>query len=734
MDEQLRAEVRRITTQLGAMVREQAGDALFEHVEGLRRLTRAIREDGGGESLSAEVRKRVGALRDGDAYLVAHAFSLFFQVVNLCEERARVRHLAAHAAPVQSVRQLFAELKENGVTDAQLQACLDVLEVEAVLTAHPTEAKRRTTLNHIFRLAEHFDAPDEVLEALWQTEEVREHKVSPLDELKNALFFVERTILDTVGAFYVTFDRELAAAYPGVRRTRSFLTFASWVGGDRDGNPFVTPEITLETGKVQHERAMAFYKAECGKLLDELSHASPRAPLHVGHAGADDRYQKSERFRHALVEVQRKLEVGYRKPEELVRDLTRIQAGLLKQKAHRAAHGHLERLIRQVEAFGFHLLELDVRDHRDKVTNARDELLAELRVVAELQRRYGSGAAHRFILSMTTSAADLLEVLGLARKARCERLDIVPLFETIEDLEGAARILDALWSDASYRAHLSRRGDLQEVMLGYSDSNKDGGYLAANWYLYRAQKEISQLADRRGIRLRFFHGKGGSIDRGGGQSYRTLRAQPFAAHGAKLRITEQGEVISLKYSNVVIAERNLEQLTSAVIATHVLPAPWARDPVRLATWEARMDDLARASQHAYQGLIYRTPEMNEYFWQATPIDLIEHMRIGSRPSRRRATSELKQLRAIPWVFAWTQSRHLLPAWYGLGSALERFTEGDARGLAALREMYEAWPFFTALLDRSTTSSSRCCRAGERGTLRTLFAARSRSPARASRSV
>jgi phosphoenolpyruvate carboxylase len=705
-DDQLRNEVRRLTTHLGAMVREQAGDRIFERVEGLRRLAKSLRQQASrGDALPEHIRQEVGALSEHDAYLVAHAFSLFFQVVNLCEERARVRHLKSHEAPAQSLRSLFRELKDEGVSATQLQSCLDELEVEPVLTAHPTEAKRRTTLNQIFRLAANLDAPDEVLEALWQSEQVREHQVTPLDELRNAVFFVERTILDTVASFYKTFDRELAAVYPKVHRKRAFLTFASWVGGDRDGNPFVTPEVSLAAGKRHHERVMAFYSRACESLLEELSHASPGVPP-PERGSPQDPFQPSERFRRMLAEIRAKLQAGYTGPEELRKDLRQVQAGLLRQKAKRAAQGKLADLLLQVEAFGFHLLELDFRDHHDKVWEKSEEVVAELRALAELQRLYGVRAANRFIVSMTTSAEDVLRVLKLAREARCEGLHIVPLFETIEDLERAAGILDALWKSPVYRAHLRRLGHVQEVMLGYSDSNKDGGYLAANWYLYRAQKEISALADRRKVKLRFFHGKGGSIDRGGGQSYRMLRAQPFAAHGGRLRITEQGEVISLKYSNVDIAQRNLEQLTSAVIASTALPARWAEDSARLATWETRMDELARTSQHAYQELIYRTPEMNEYFWQATPIDLIEHLRLGSRPSRRQRTTEIKQLRAIPWVFAWTQSRHLLPAWYGLGTALERFAEGNGRAIAALREMYQAWPFFTALLDNAEMSIAK----------------------------
>jgi phosphoenolpyruvate carboxylase len=283
-------------------------------------------------------------------------------------------------------------------------------------------------------------------------------------------------------------------------------------------------------------------------------------------------------------------------------------------------------------------------------------------------------------------------------------VDLVPLFETIRDLDQAAALLRGLWSDETYRTHLRRRGDVQEVMVGYSDSNKDGGYLAANWFLYRAQREISQAADEFGIKLRFFHGKGGTIDRGGGASHRSLRAQPHAAHGGRIRITEQGEVVSLKYANPAVAQRNLEQLTSAVIAVQCLPDDTPQDQVSV--WEGCMEKLAGASFDFYQRLVYGTPEFVEYFMQATPIDLIEHLRLGSRPARRAASADIRQLRAIPWVFAWTQSRHLISAWYGLGHALECVVGSESTGLSRLREMYRNWPFFKQLLDNAEMSLAK----------------------------
>ena len=700
MDPLLKQEVRTLTTRLGHIVREQAGEEVFSHVEQLRRLSIKIRERHDPASITAK-RRLVASLSVEEAYQVAHAFSLFFQLVNLCEERARLRRLRAKPDAPQSIRHLFRELRAAKVSDERLQHCLDTLEVQPVLTAHPTEAKRQVTLAHLLRLDANFEQPDEILETLWQPAEIRERTVSPLDEIENTLFFFDCTILRAVASFYATFEAELRAAYPSVKLSRPFLTFASWVGGDRDGNPFVTAETSLVAVERHAGHIREYYRQQCEKLSEELTQLAPKSALRSTPEVGSELFQPGERYRQQLVVIRRKLQQGYRNCTEFVRDLEQIQQALIRQRAHRAAGGRLSELIHQARAFGFHLAELDFRDHSGKLQSAPDELEEEFRTIHQIQRDHGEVAANRFILSMTRSAADLKDVLGHARKAKA-RVDIVPLFETIEDLDHCAQVMDEAWSDIEYRSHLSRRDNVQEIMLGYSDSNKDGGYLAANWFLYRAQENLAALADARGIKLRLFHGKGGSIDRGGGASHRSLRAQPHAAHGGRIRITEQGEVISLKYSNPVIAQRNLEQFTSAVVAVNCIPPAAGRD----GEWEAGMDLIARSSFEFYQELVYRTPEFPTYFWQATPIDLIEHLRIGSRPSRRAAAGDVRQLRAIPWVFAWTQSRYLLSAWYGIGHALERFAATEPDGLATLRVMYEQWPWFATLLDNAELSLAK----------------------------
>ena len=704
MSKILKQEIRHLTGRLDKIILEQAGKKVFNRLDSIRKLSKRARHFG-SEASRRTKHNLLDRLDTEEAYQLAHAFSLFFQLVNLCEERARERHLTSKRIALMSLRHLFRELKSAGVTEKQMQAVLNELEIEPVLTAHPTEAKRRAVLNQIARLTQHWENPDEVLEALWQTEEIREQAIGPLDEVDTALYYFNRTIFETAANFYETFDAELAKHYPGAKRTRQFLTFASWAGGDRDGNPFVTPEISRTAMRRQHDAVIDFYRRECLALSRGITHADAAENLSVPHnrAQTSGNFQPYEIFRNQIGMLRRKLSQGQHNHAEFIETLEDIRKGLLKQKATRAATGRIRRLLIQAKTFGAHLAELDFRDHSGKLDNAEAELLEEFRAIREIQKEYGVQAASHFIVSMTRSADDILRLFKLSKLVGVSEIDLVPLFETIQDLENSSKILVDLWSDVEYHRHLKARGRVQEVMVGYSDSNKDGGYLAANWFLYRAQKEMSRVADEYGVKLRFFHGKGGTIDRGGGSSYRSLRAQPHAAHGGRLRITEQGEVISLKYSNPVIAQRNLEQLTSAVIAVQCLPET---ETAELPKWEAHADRLAKLSFAHYQKLVYDTPEFAEYFWQATPIDLIDDLRLGSRPSRRAATADIRQLRAIPWVFSWTQSRHLISAWYGVGSALKEFGAKTPDGLEQLRKMYRRWPFFRTVLDNAEVSLAK----------------------------
>ena len=698
IDHQLHADVSFLRDRLGAIIRELSGHRCAERVSTLGRLAEQVRE---GRRPTDIRRKRafVRRLRAHEAYPIVHAFSLYFQLVNLCEERARIHAIRTRPDLRQSLAATLREARAAGATRAEMQQALSALSVEPVLTAHPTESKRRTIMNQLVRLAANLDDSDAILEALWQTEEVRVQRVTPLDEVDNALFLFEHAIFDAIADFYQSLEQELGRQYPGVKLTHPVLTFASWIGGDRDGHPYVTPEVSHQAMADMRRTLMRLYDRECALLVEEITHADLRVKPDTD-ADVSDSFHPAETFRRELETMRRRLANGrYANPEAWIAELEAIRKRLLAQRAHRAANGRLSRLIHQAKVFGFHLAHLDFRDHSGKLTDAPHEIDRELATILELQNLHGPGAAHRFILSMTHSADQLMEVLNRAKSQRLNRLDVVPLFETIGDLEHAHELMADLWSRPAYRQHLKSRENRQEIMLGYSDSNKDGGYLAANWFLYRAQKALCREADARGIHLRFFHGKGGTIDRGGGLSYRSLLAQPHASHGGGLRITDQGEVIMMKYGQRDIARRNLEQLTSAVLHNAILRE---EDRVTPAAWESLMDELARRAYAHYRALI-ESEGFLDYFQQATPIDLIEHTRIGSRPSRRNKAGSLADLRAIPWVFAWTQSRHMLPAWYGIGSALGELMPTR---IATLRTLYRRWPFFSMLLDNAEMSLAK----------------------------
>ena len=797
MNELLRQEVRFLTTRLGAMVREQSGPGVFSAIETLRKVAKQIRQNPNPKLLKAKERA-VDRLSVEEAAAVAHAFSLFFHLVNLCEERERIRHLRAHdlqgAGAPMSLRHTFSELGRQKVPAAAVKKLLESMHIEPVLTAHPTEAKRRSVLNHILRLGRTLDANcgdltstaerdvDSWIEALWLTDEVREGVVTPEMESENARFFLERTIYDLAGSFWEKFCAEMARRYPHLPQPAPFLSFGSWVGTDRDGNPFVTPETSLDAAEQVRLSILRYYHQTCRRMLGwasfpcsklgfesapslrpglalrrEINRDMRRFPATRAFAAID---QPSELYRRKLRIMMWRLERAaerapgaYAAPQEFTRELRKLTALLAAYPSPRIARLGPGRLQVASQVFGFHGASLDFRTHAQATRAAAEEILRrahlpaepgkariasiqrmlfkpalrppfsadtlrvleEFRALRTIQVRNGEGAAHRYVLSMTSSAADVWDVLLLARQAGLveprgrrlhSRLDVIPLFETLDDLEAGPRIMEELFADPIYRRILRARKDFQEVMLGYSDSVKDGGYVAANWELFHAQKRLAQVAEKYRVRFSLFHGKGGTIDRGGGQSHRSIQAQPFAAPGGRLRITEQGEVVSLKYSNPDIAERNLEQLVTSVLDAHLLHVRRV-EAGKIPEWEGYATELAASSRDFYRKLVYETPEFVEYFRQATPIDLIEHIRLGSRPARRWGASDLRDLRAIPWVFAWTQSRHLLPAWFGLGHALEKFQRDHApHGLDILRSMHEGWPFFFNLINNAEHSLAK----------------------------
>jgi phosphoenolpyruvate carboxylase len=789
MNERLRQEVRFLTTRLGAIVREQSGPEVFAAIEVLRKVAKQIRQTPNAKLLKAKERA-VNRLSVEKAAAVAHAFSLFFHLVNLCEERERIRHLRAHdqqgtGAPM-SLRHTFSELRRQGVPAAAVKKLLESMHIEPVLTAHPTEAKRRSVLNHILRLGRTLDAAcgdltpaaerdvDSWIEALWLTDEVREGVVTPEMESENARFFLERTIYDLAGSFWEKFCAEMVRRYPSLPEPVPFLSLGSWVGTDRDGNPFVTPETSLEAAEQVRRSILRYYHGACNRMLGwasfpcnnprlaatlrrEIDRDMRRYPATRAFEAVD---QPSELYRRKLRIMMWRLERtterapgAYATAQEFTHELRKLTDLLTAYPSPRIARLGPGRLRVASQVFGFHGASLDFRTHSRATRAAADEVLRqahlptepddariqsiqrmlfqsvprpsfsaatlhvleEFRALRTIQVRNGEGAAYRYVLSMTSSAADVWDVLLLARQTGLveprgrrlhSRLDVIPLFETLDDLEAGPHIMEELFADPIYRRILRARNDFQEVMLGYSDSVKDGGYVAANWGLFHAQKRLAEVAEKYHVRFSLFHGKGGTIDRGGGQSHRSIQAQPSAAPGGRLRITEQGEVVSLKYSNPAIAERNLEQLVTSVLDTRLLHARRV-EAAKVPEWEGFATELAVSSRDFYRKLVYETPEFVEYFRQATPIDLIEQIRLGSRPSRRWGASDLRDLRAIPWVFAWTQSRHLLPAWFGLGHALENFQRDHApHGLDILRSMHEGWPFFFNLINNAEHSLAK----------------------------
>jgi phosphoenolpyruvate carboxylase len=790
MDEYLRKEVRLLTTRLGTLIQEMCGLQTFEAVETLRRLSKQLRQSSDPE-LTAASDREVRRLSLQRAANVAHAFSLFFHLVNLCEERQRIRRLRHYesgevGAPM-SLRRTFSHMAKHNLPVADFARLLRSMRIEPVLTAHPTEAKRRSVFNHVLRIGRSLEAlggspehsieksVDPWIEALWLTEETRERPMTPDLEVENSLVFLERTIYDLAGIFWERFVQEMGRYAPLLANERPCIRFGSWVGTDRDGNPNVTPETSLNAAERLRRSVLDYYLRRLDEFLSVISfpcsrpalerkvrqdieremHRFPATRVFESVDQPHEFYRRKIRIMRWRMERTLERATGaYADAEEFERDVAIIERLLLDHPSPRVARLEPGRLRTAVQVFGFHSVSLDFRQHSSHLRVAVDEILRSARLetgpedariqsihallgkrprrvelsaaaartleefetLREIQARNGERASHRYILSMTSSAANIWDVVLLGWQAGLVKpqggalqstFDAIPLFETVDDLEAGPGILAQLLKDRHYRRLLRSRGNFQEVMLGYSDSVKDGGYFAANWALFRAQKRLWEVAEKHKIRLGLFHGKGGTIGRGGGQSHRSVQAQPYAAPGGRMRITEQGEVISLKYANLEIAERNMEQLVTSVLDTHMMAPKNPPPESQSASWEEHAQEIASASREFYRNLVYETPGFIEFFRQATPIDLIENLSLGSRPSRRSNTRDINQLRAIPWVFAWTQSRHFIPAWYGLGYGLEKFLGGHLPdGLDTLRQMYRHWPFFAVIIDNAEASLAK----------------------------
>jgi phosphoenolpyruvate carboxylase len=770
----LALEVRLLGALLGQVITEQAGEAIFDLVERLRLAAIAFRQDE-----QPAVRERLEAELDAlaleDAEAVITAFSLYFQLVNLAEERARVRTLRRRERVARdgllddSVAEAVARLRRAGRSEADLDAIFARLRISPVLTAHPTEARRRTTLVALRRCAVLMERLDdarltpsedrevrrrlrEEITLLWRTSDLRAVTPEPLDEVRTAMAIFDATLFTLMPRLYRTVDAVLDAE-TGTRPPRlpAFIRFGSWIGGDRDGNPSVTADMTLRTLRIQADHVLHGYEAVAMRLMQTASAATPHERLarplatrlardaeelpevdrQLRRRFPDEPYRQrfgfiAERLRRtrAVLTGEAGARSGhYQSPDEFDLELREIQEALAADGLARIAWGEVAELRWQVATFGFHLASLEVRQHAAVHQAALDaasetteaapgvpvgEVLATFRSIGEAQGRFGADSVHRVIVSFTGSPQDVLNVLELARRAGGEpAIDVVPLFESSDALGAAGDILHALFADAVYRKHVATRGDRQEVMLGYSDSNKESGFLAAAWMLHQAQAALVETGRRHGVELTLFHGRGGAIGRGGGPANRAIVGGAPGSVDGRLKLTEQGEVISANYGDPAIARRHLEQLTGAVL---IASTP-EHDAAAAAAAEAGgelMTELADTARAAYRTLVHDDPGFAAFFRSITPIAELSDLRLGSRPAARGRSGAaaddappIDSLRAIPWTFAWSQSRINLPGWYGLGTALEAYAA--AHGTAGPREiarLYRAWPFLASIIDNA----------------------------------
>lgn len=774
---------------LGEVISELESPELFRTEE---RIRAAAKERRGGDSKAAkQLETEVEALDVNAARAVSAAFTTYFDLVNLAEEYQRVQQLRERESMLspeplnESVGDAVASLKREGVTDEQMQALLDQLFIELVLTAHPTESRRRTVTSKIQRVAhllgeisgerstprereETRSAIHAEIASLWLTDRDRTVQPAVTDEVRTGLYFVENVFWDAVPTLYEDLERALALHYPDVEPPLTWLRLASWMGGDRDGNPNVTHVVTAETLRLHRGLAVEKHRRTLQELSRRLSVSSRRLPPSPELlAWIDSRRPLPEHV--AYIEERYPAEPHRLVLSLLANDLAEasrddMTARLLERTPHQARirlqdlrkpldliaadlpvslqEDEIETACRQLNIFGLHSMRLDLREDSSRLNGTLDETLRALNVTAnfaampeqerlalltellgsdlpdlsaqpgitaataetwslfQLIKRvrdvYGADLLGPFVISMCQSAADVLSVLMLARWMGCdEGLQIVPLFETIEDLRAAPGIFESLLELPVYREHLVTCNDEQMIMIGYSDSNKDGGYVMSNWALYQGQESITKVAQKHNIVLTIFHGRGGTIARGGGPANRGIRAQPPGSVNGRFRLTEQGEVIAARYSNLELAHRHLEQLVHAVLVASSPAKAKAEIP---AEWRTAMDQMSETAHKQYRGLVYENPRFIEFWQTATPLDEIKRLHIGSRPAARGKSSAVNKIRAIPWVFSWMQSRFNLPGWFGLGSALAAVQDD-----VLLREMYKGWPLFNTVLNNAEMS-------------------------------
>lgn len=787
-DAALRADIRRLGTLLGQTLARQEGRPLLDLVEEIRAQVR------GDAEAAAE---RLTAMDVTTGTKLARAFSTYFHLANITEQVHRARDLRRRRATQGGWLDQAARLiAERGVAADEIAAAARRLAVRPVFTAHPTEAARRSILSKLRAVADELDlemaesvlygATDhgpsdrrlaELLDLLWQTDELRLDRPDPTDEARNAVFYLRDLYADAAPQVLNDLADTLRNLGVETSPTARPLTFGTWIGGDRDGNPFVTPAVTRDVLMIQHEHGIQATDAAMDALINEISvsrrlrgvsldlsaslakdlDALPEVPHRFRRTNAEEPYRlKARCVKAKLANTRLRLNRGtphvpgrdYQGSDELLADLELMRASLARNSGQLTAVGKLASAIRTVSAFGLHLATMDIREHAEahhlvlaqmydrvgEVVNyhalsrtERTKLLADelsgrrplssmdtplteaarktfdvFTTIRDAQHLFGPDVVESYIISMTLGADDVLAAAVLAREAGLvdvhtvrARVGFVPLLETPAELEAGGDLLDELLSLPAYRAIVTARGDVQEVMLGYSDSNKEAGITTSQWKIHRAQRSLRDVAARHGVRLRLFHGRGGTVGRGGGPTHEAILAQPYGTLDGAIKVTEQGEVISDKYTIPALARENLELTVAAVLQATLLHTE-PRQPLELLEhWDAAMDVVSESAYHCYRSLV-DDPDLPAYFWAATPTELLGALNIGSRPSKRPNTGAgLGGLRAIPWVFGWTQSRQIVPGWFGVGSGLAAAREAGLSDV--LSEMCQQWHFFRTFL-------------------------------------
>jgi phosphoenolpyruvate carboxylase len=782
----LSRDVRNLGRLLGEVLKEQAGIELFDRVEHLRLLAIEHRDlqsekeqpansETDPYKLMNQAREFVGQMSVTEAHQLTKAFAIYFELINLAETNHRKRRSRAaefildREPQAGSLRGTLLRMHDAGISQADALEYLRKVKVIPVFTAHPTEVARRTALFKRQRIAHELEQLDQLplarteaaraqeaimaeITALWQSDEVRRRKPTVHDEIKMGLDYYPSCLISTLPKLYDKIADAFRFAYGGEVSERDLpvvVQFGSWIGGDRDGNPYVTAEATSAALDMARRVILNHYVEATRELIRQLSPSAHQSSVSSDLQSAIDRYDaalspndpsaelraKGEAYRRFLVFILHRLLItrddpahheAYKDAQDFLTDLRLMRESLAENNGERLARLLLDPLLRQVETLGFHLHTLDLRQHARVHARAISELsrgaeiksealpaapsketaalLDTVRQVAELKRAHPWQAIQSYVISGARSTGDILSTAWLAETCGVQvaaapdgsdaGLMPVPLFESIEDLRNCPEICRALWTSKDYAKLIDSWGRRQEVMLGYSDSNKDGGMLTSIWEIYKAHRALHRVADECNVRLRLFHGRGGTVGRGGGPTHRAIVAQPAGAFSGEMKITEQGEVLNWKYSDVVLAERNLELMIAASLEALARPG---KDVVDESEWEAAMSEMSEEAFAFYREHVVENPDILPYFEQATPVLEFEQAKIGSRPARRTSNRGITDLRAIPWVFGWMQSRHVLPAWFGVGWAMERFSGRGAAEARLLETMMQRFPLFNDLI-------------------------------------